>query len=247
MTTSVDYYKVLGIPETASQSEIEAAYKALVSIWHPQHFVGASPDDIVFAETRFQEISEAFRVLSDPTTREQYDGQRPHKKASTSSSDSKKLTHPRRWTTWLEGIGVAILIALGHQMCDRDSSFVKSIKKEFSARPKVPYSRQLPITQGLLSGGELIQKSMGMSSSKPGSTNLNFPSTSLSGKSIKSGQFQLNTKSYINPDAQIPKNQWTPSPSEWSVLDRTTPSIKKGQTEIQVPKIEIPKDLPEEK
>ena len=61
------YYATLGITETADAAEIKRAYRRLASQHHPDKG----------GDTRkFQEIEEAYRVLSDPAQREQYDHQR---------------------------------------------------------------------------------------------------------------------------------------------------------------------------
>jgi len=63
-----DYYAVLGIASTAGVREIRQAYRRLARRYSP---------DVNFWETEaqalFQEISEAYRVLSDPAARSMYD------------------------------------------------------------------------------------------------------------------------------------------------------------------------------
>jgi curved DNA-binding protein len=63
-----DYYKTLGVPNTASQAEIKKAYRKLAREWHPDR----KPGDKA-AERRFKELNEAHAVLSDPGKREKYD------------------------------------------------------------------------------------------------------------------------------------------------------------------------------
>jgi curved DNA-binding protein len=63
-----DYYGALGVPRTASQSEIKKAFRKLARQHHPD----AKPGDTA-AERRFKEINEANEVLGDPDKRKQYD------------------------------------------------------------------------------------------------------------------------------------------------------------------------------
>ena len=62
-----DFYEILGVPRTATQDEIQRAYRQLARQHHPD--VNKDPG----AEDRFKEISEAYDVLSDPQTRRRYD------------------------------------------------------------------------------------------------------------------------------------------------------------------------------
>ncbi len=63
-----DYYAVLGVPRTASQTEIKKAYRKLAREHHPD----AKPGDTA-SERRFKDVNEANAVLSDPEKRKQYD------------------------------------------------------------------------------------------------------------------------------------------------------------------------------
>ena len=63
-----DYYKILGIPRTASQAEIKKAYRKLARASHPDQ----NPGDQA-AERRFKDVNEAHAVLGDPEKRKRYD------------------------------------------------------------------------------------------------------------------------------------------------------------------------------
>jgi len=63
-----DYYKILGVNKTASDSEIKKAYRKLAMKYHPDHTKGDKS-----AEETFKKISEAYAVLSDKEKRKQYD------------------------------------------------------------------------------------------------------------------------------------------------------------------------------
>lgn len=59
-----DYYEVLGVNRTATQEEIKKAYRKLAMTNHP---------DKGGDETLFKEIVEAYEILSDENTRQNYD------------------------------------------------------------------------------------------------------------------------------------------------------------------------------
>ncbi len=63
-----DYYKVLGVPEGASEKDVSRAYKKLAKQFHPD----ANPGNAQ-AEERFKEISAAYDVVGDTEKRKEYD------------------------------------------------------------------------------------------------------------------------------------------------------------------------------
>lgn len=67
MTSTRDYYEILGVSRTASADELKRSFYKLARQYHPD--VNKEHD----AATRFKEINEAYQVLSDPDKRATYD------------------------------------------------------------------------------------------------------------------------------------------------------------------------------
>jgi molecular chaperone DnaJ len=63
-----DYYRVLGVSDTASQKDIKSAYRKLSRQYHPDTNEGDKA-----AEERFKEVSAAYDVIGDPEKRKEYD------------------------------------------------------------------------------------------------------------------------------------------------------------------------------
>ena len=66
-----DYYKILGVPASATHTEIKKAYRALAFKYHPDK----NPDNAL-SEAHFKEIQEAYSVLSDSIKRAAHDDER---------------------------------------------------------------------------------------------------------------------------------------------------------------------------
>ncbi len=67
-TMSKDYYETLGLGKTASQDEIQKAYRKLARKYHPD----LNPDDKA-AQQKFKDIQLAYDTLSEPEKRKMYD------------------------------------------------------------------------------------------------------------------------------------------------------------------------------
>lgn len=70
---SQDYYKTLNVPRTASSDEIQKAYRRLARKYHPDLHEDKEQKEKESAKQKFQEVQNAYDVLSDPKKRQLYD------------------------------------------------------------------------------------------------------------------------------------------------------------------------------
>lgn len=66
-----DYYKILGISQDATSSELRKAYRALAKKYHPDKV--HSSKEKAENEEMFKEVAEAYEVLNDDEKRAAYD------------------------------------------------------------------------------------------------------------------------------------------------------------------------------
>ena len=64
-----NYYQILNIDRNASVSDIKSAYLREARLYHPDHHAGKEEEFV----KKFQDIMEAYKVLSDPKTKALYD------------------------------------------------------------------------------------------------------------------------------------------------------------------------------
>ena len=69
----MDYYSILGVHKNTSKDDIKKAYRKLSLQYHPDK----NPDNIEESKKKFQQITEAFEVLSDDNKRKAYDNPNP--------------------------------------------------------------------------------------------------------------------------------------------------------------------------
>ncbi len=76
----MDYYKILGVEKTATPDDIKKAYRKLASKHHPDRGGDTAT---------FQQIQEAYSVLSDPNKKNQYDnlGRSPFNQSNFNQSE----------------------------------------------------------------------------------------------------------------------------------------------------------------
>jgi DnaJ-class molecular chaperone len=115
MASAKDHYAILGIAGNADPEVVRAAYRALAKKYHPDT---ANHTNLV---GRFQEINEAYLVLSDAERRAQYDhatfekpSEKPPEKPSKKPPEKAPQRKQRRPITLIhaawEKIGNAFLI-----------------------------------------------------------------------------------------------------------------------------------------
>ena len=63
-----DYYEILGVDRSVSESDLKKAFKRLAIKYHPDKNPGNKE-----AEEKFKEAAEAYEVLSDQAKRQTYD------------------------------------------------------------------------------------------------------------------------------------------------------------------------------
>jgi hypothetical protein len=84
---SVDHYGALELPNSADVLAVRKAYKALALTWHPDKNPGCEE-----CVEKFDKISKAYEVLSNPERKEAYDQRKSHADGSQKSAASVDLT-----------------------------------------------------------------------------------------------------------------------------------------------------------
>jgi hypothetical protein len=72
MTNEPDHYAILGVLPDAQQVVVQAAYRALAQMYHPDRWKGDASE----ANRRMADLNVAYAVLGDPSKRKQYDSVR---------------------------------------------------------------------------------------------------------------------------------------------------------------------------
>jgi curved DNA-binding protein CbpA len=80
-----NYYTILGLPQNATTRQIREHFLGLARLKHPDRFRGPEKAK---AEIEFQELTQAFNILSDPERRRELDAELARKDASANSGHS---------------------------------------------------------------------------------------------------------------------------------------------------------------
>ena len=89
-------YDVMQVGRSIDEESLKAIYKSLAREWHPDRHQGAKREE---AERKFQEISEAFQVLSDPIKRKMYDEQLDAATTAEAAAAAAKRFRAASWNT----------------------------------------------------------------------------------------------------------------------------------------------------
>ena len=88
-----DYYRILGLPPTATLAEVKTAYRKKASALHPDR------NPSVKAHADFQEMQEAYEVLSDTAKRRAYDDNRRRSLIENPTETAREI-----WSAYLKGV-----------------------------------------------------------------------------------------------------------------------------------------------
>src|SRR6266496_7916 len=85
MFQNVDYYALLGVGREATESEIRERFRALARDAHPDR---AALEEKAEAEAKFQELTRAVNVLTNPERRRAYDREQKMAPSARVSDDA---------------------------------------------------------------------------------------------------------------------------------------------------------------
>lgn len=103
-----DPYEVLGVPRSATDAEIRAAYRDLVARYHPDKHAG-NPLEGLAAE-KMAEINRAYEILSDGNRRAAYD--RGETGARSTTGGAWPTAAPAKGNRVLKLVGFLLLLPL---------------------------------------------------------------------------------------------------------------------------------------
>ena len=88
-----DYYRFLGLQPSATLAEVKSAYRKKASALHPDR----NPSEK--AHAAFQEVQEAYEVLSDPDRRRAFDDHRRRSLIEHPMDTAREI-----WSAWLKNV-----------------------------------------------------------------------------------------------------------------------------------------------
>ena len=139
----MNYYEVLGLPRDASERQIKDTYRALLKIYHPDHFSG----DKAHANQKVRELNEAYQVLVDPQRRKEYDLTLRRNESDGKNESDRKRGKDERAQKW------SIII---EYFTEADRLHTKL--RKLGRRTAEAYKNRLLNTRGNIIPGETYQR-----------------------------------------------------------------------------------------
>jgi preprotein translocase subunit Sec63 len=106
----LDPYSVLGVARTASESEIRAAYHALVAKYHPDRYQGNPLEDL--ASEKLVAINRAYEILSDPARRASFDSGQGFASGTGQPYATAPAALTRKQIRWLQIVAMLLMVPL---------------------------------------------------------------------------------------------------------------------------------------
>ena len=85
----MNYYEVLGVSTSASQEEIQKAFRTMAKRYHPDAYSGGNEQEMKNRQAQFILITQAYETLRDSQKRKKYDA----KYSKTESSFEQQNSH----------------------------------------------------------------------------------------------------------------------------------------------------------
>jgi len=93
---SADFYKILGVNQTAGETEVRQAYYAIAKKFHPDMFRRAGFENLTAEiESMFAATTEAYNTLTDQASREEYDRSLSQQKGKPRQSEHDQAAQAR--------------------------------------------------------------------------------------------------------------------------------------------------------
>ncbi len=154
-TSRRNYYEVLGLVDTATPEEVDAAFRRLARKWHPD----AHPD-LPRPAADFKLVAEAYEVLGDPEKRRRYDESRSRRRRG----EAAPAIRPRRRGAPDIGAGFGTGPALDvfgefHALFESlwRGGWTETPAATSASRPELTVSGELPLTPEEALRGGVVQ------------------------------------------------------------------------------------------
>jgi curved DNA-binding protein CbpA len=101
MQKSLTSYDILNIPETATQNDIHAAYRALAKRWHPDAHQGGNR---IRANHHFQLLEAAYKNIKTPQARSDYNHKLARLRRAVRISQNKAMNDNSKLQSFMNAL-----------------------------------------------------------------------------------------------------------------------------------------------